>query len=102
MTCVSSESVTARDKTWQAGPSLLKAPPMSDRPLPVESPLALAERHVRDGELRVERQRRILEEMRRDNHPRAEKMAEKLLLTLERSLETYRVHLEELRTYKGQ
>jgi len=101
MAVASSESVTARGKTWHGGAQLLKAVPMSDHPLPAESLLALAERHVRDGEMRVEKQRRILEEMRRDNHPRAEKMAQKLLVSLERALQNYRSHLQELRVPRG-
>lgn len=102
MAAASSESVTERCKAWHGGTSLVKAVPMSDHPIPAESLLALAESHVKDGEMRVAKQRRILEEMKRDNHPRAEKMAQKLLVSLEKALENYRIHLQELRVPRGQ
>ena len=53
--------------------------------------LAMAERHVREGEAIVSRQRRIVEELRRDGHPTA--TAEQLLTIFEASLQSLRDHL---------
>ena len=59
-----------------------------------ETPLAQAERHVREGEARVARQREIVAEMEKDNHPYAAEMARTLLDTLLRTLELEKQHLE--------
>jgi len=48
--------------------------------------LALAEKHVSDGELQLANQRRILAQLRRDGHHGAAADAERLLRTFEDSL----------------
>lgn len=69
-----------------------------DRP---EDTLARAERRVREGEERVARQIATVEEMDRDNHPRAAAQARKVLATLERALELARDHLRMERERRG-
>lgn len=46
------------------------------------SDLAMAERHVVEGEARIERQRQIILKMDHDHHPAAAAMARVLLKTL--------------------
>lgn len=53
--------------------------------------LAMAERHVREGEAIVSRQRRIVDELRRDGHSTA--TAEQLLAIFESSLKGLLDHL---------
>ena len=62
-----------------------------------EDPVAIAERHVREGEARIARQERIIEEMARDDHPEAEQMGMVVLQQFRRTLELMREHLETLR-----
>jgi hypothetical protein len=59
---------------------------------PPEKTLARAERHVREGEERVARQLAIIEEMDRDNHPKAAAMAREVLVTLQTILDLMRGH----------
>jgi hypothetical protein len=54
-----------------------------------------ADRDIRDGEERVAQQMRLLAELRRDGHDTAE--AEKLLWTLQQSLETWKAHRDTIR-----
>lgn len=53
--------------------------------------LKIAERHVREGEAIVSRQRRIVDELRRDGHDTAD--AERLLAVFEASLKSLWDHL---------
>ena len=62
-----------------------------------EDPVAMAERHVREGEARIARQERIIEEMARDDHPQAEQMGMVVLQQFRRTLELMREHLAALR-----
>ena len=62
-----------------------------------EDPVAMAERHVREGEARIARQERIIAEMARDDHPEAERMGRVVLQQFQRTLELMREHLEALR-----
>lgn len=57
--------------------------------------MQLAERHVRDGEARVARQREIIEELRQGGHPTLD--AENLLTTFEESLREHQRRLTQLR-----
>ena len=59
-----------------------------------ESPLEMARRHVAEAEIRIEQQRRLVEEMERDNYPRAAEMARKTLQIMEETLAISREHLE--------
>lgn len=59
-----------------------------------EDVLAMAERHVREGEARISRQEEIIAEMDRDNHPHAAEMGRKLLATYREFLRLSREHLE--------
>jgi capsule polysaccharide export protein KpsE/RkpR len=74
---------------------------MSESSSSSESLLEMAERHVREGTMRVERQRQILVEMERDNHPHAAETAQKILATLENSLRLSHAQLDELRASQG-
>jgi hypothetical protein len=58
-----------------------------------ESLPEMAERYVREGTIRVERQRQIQAEMERDNHPPAAETAQRILATTEISLRLSRAHL---------
>ncbi|WP_207540697.1 hypothetical protein [Sabulicella rubraurantiaca] len=58
-----------------------------------EDSLAQAERHVREGEERVTRQRAIVEELERDNHPEAAALGRATLETFLATLEQMREHL---------
>ncbi|MBL6454571.1 hypothetical protein JMJ55_04490 [Belnapia sp. T6] len=60
---------------------------------PPEDALALADRHVREGEERVTRQLAIIDEMDRDNHPEAAAIARVVLATLQTTLDLMREHL---------
>ena len=55
-----------------------------------QADLEKAERDIRHGEERIAQQQRLIDELRRDGHDIAE--AEKLLWTLQQSLETWRAH----------
>ena len=68
---------------------------------PPEDPLAMAERHVREGEVRVARQLVIIEEMDRDNHPEAAAMGRVVLVTLQATLDLMRGHLRMEREARG-
>jgi hypothetical protein len=68
---------------------------------PPEDPLAMAERHVREGEVRVARQLVIIEEMDRDNHPEAAAMGRVVLVTLQATLDLMRRHLRTEREARG-
>ena len=60
--------------------------------------LALAERHVREGEQRVAAQQDLIEKIALDGHDT--KDAEKFLETLMQTLALMRQHLQIERTYK--
>jgi len=65
------------------------------RPEPAEeTAVEQAVRHVIEGEAHLERQRRILAELRADGHPVAE--AEAILETLEATQRTHKAHLRQL------
>ena len=57
----------------------------------------MAERHVAEGEARIRRQREIVEEMDRDNHPDAAAMGRRTLAVMEQTLRVLRQHLDLLR-----
>jgi hypothetical protein len=59
-----------------------------------ETPVEQAVRHVLEGEVDLERQRRILTELRADGHPTSE--AEQLLAALEATQENHKAHLRQL------
>jgi hypothetical protein len=63
------------------------------------SDLAMAERHVVEGEARIERQRQIILKMDQDHHPAAAAMARVLLKTLCQTLENMRTHLALIRKH---
>lgn len=63
----------------------------------MESGLAQAERHVQENAVRIARQRTMLAEMNRDNHPQAAAIA---LRVLETMLETQRLALQHLEIEK--
>jgi hypothetical protein len=70
---------------------------MADRKTtPPESPLAMAERHVREGQARIARQREVLTEMRADNHPHAAAEAEAILTTFLKTQELAEAHWAQL------
>jgi uncharacterized coiled-coil protein SlyX len=56
-----------------------------------EPRLAEAQRHVAEGEERVRHQKQRIEELRQDGHSTVE--AERLLATLQETLQTMREHL---------
>ena len=58
-----------------------------------ETLVELAERHVREGEARIARQRAILDDMVRDGHPQAAHMAQIVLDTMLRTLQLAQAHL---------
>jgi hypothetical protein len=62
-----------------------------------ETPLEQAQRHVLEGEQRVARQRAIIEEMDRDEHPAVAAQARHVLETLEETLRLSRQHLDEIK-----
>jgi hypothetical protein len=62
-----------------------------------ETDLEMAERHVVEAEARIERQKQIIAEMERDNHPEAAERARDLMATFCRTIELMRAHLAELR-----
>lgn len=62
-----------------------------------ETDLDLAQRHVAEAEVRIERQKQIIAEMERDNHPQAAETARQLLATFCETVELMRAHLAELR-----
>ena len=62
-----------------------------------ESSLAQAERHVREGMKRVERQANLVVRFTRAGRQREAKEAQKLLSTLEESLRLAQAHLRRLR-----
>ncbi|MBL6459469.1 hypothetical protein JMJ55_29595 [Belnapia sp. T6] len=68
---------------------------------PPEDALAMAERHVREGEGRVARQIAIVEQMNGDNRPEAAAAARTLLVTLETTLDLMREHLRIEREARG-
>jgi predicted nucleic acid-binding Zn-ribbon protein len=55
-----------------------------------------AEQDIRDGEARIEQQRRLIDDLRRDGHETVE--AEKLLWALQQSLDAWRAHRDTIRT----
>ena len=59
--------------------------------------LLVAERHVREAEARIARQREIIVEMDRDKHPQAAKVGRELLNTLLQSLDVAKQHVERLK-----
>src|SRR5262245_46309343 len=60
----------------------------------IETELQMVERHIREGEVRVLRQREIVRELFDHNHPTA--LAEQLLLAFEQTLLDHRAHLTRL------
>ena len=58
-----------------------------------ESPVAIAKRHVAQGEGRVARQKELIEKLVRDNHPAAADHARAVLAVLEESLRLAHQHL---------
>src|SRR5689334_12085011 len=64
---------------------------------PGETDLDRAKRHVAEAEAHVARQKQIIDEMERDDHPEAAERARNLLATFCRTLEVMRAHLAELR-----
>jgi len=63
---------------------------------PTETLLEMVERHVREGEAHVRRQRAIILELREIGYPT--ETAEQLLLQFETTLECHRQHLSRIRT----
>ena len=59
-----------------------------------ETEQEMVERHVREGERHVARQREILAELGRDGHPTA--FARELLVIFEWTLAQHREHLDQL------
>jgi hypothetical protein len=59
----------------------------------------MAERHVAEGEVRVERQRQIILKMDQDHHLAAATTARALLKTLCRTLDNMRAHLALIRKH---
>ncbi|TDH58731.1 hypothetical protein E2C06_31075 [Dankookia rubra] len=76
---------------------------MTDSAGQPETPLEMAQRHVAESEARCARQTEILREMITDNHPHAAEVAQRLLVTLEDTLDTMRerLRMEEARTAGG-
>ncbi len=66
-----------------------------------ETPLETAEQHVRDARERVRRQRQILSDMERDDHPRAAELARQTLIIFEENLRLAHEHLELERAHWG-
>jgi hypothetical protein len=66
-----------------------------------ETLLALAQRHVLDGERRVARQRAIIEELERHHHTEIAATARYITGTIEVSLQLSRQHFERLREADG-
>ena len=60
-----------------------------------QADLDKAEQDIRDGEARVAHQRQLVDELRRDGHDTEE--AEKLLWTLQQSLDAWKSHRETIR-----
>ena len=58
-----------------------------------EGHLAVAERHVRDGEVRIARHLVLIEELDRYGHPEAAAEGRELVATLQRILDLTRTHL---------
>lgn len=57
---------------------------MTDR---YETPLEMAQRHIAACEVRIARQREIIEEMDRDHHPAAAATARRALAVMEQTLQ---------------
>lgn len=66
-----------------------------------ESPIAMAERHVREGERRIERQRQLIAELERDKHIATADHARRVLAVLQESQRLARAHLELERAHYG-
>ena len=62
-----------------------------------ETPQEQAQRHVLEGEERVARQRALIEEMDRDEHPVVADQARRILETMEQTLRLSRQHLEAIK-----
>ena len=62
-----------------------------------ESPLQMAERHVRDAEAHVTRQMELIEKLHLDHHYKLEADAETLLRVFQDTLKTYQQDLARLR-----
>ena len=60
----------------------------------IETELEMVERHVREGERHVSRQREIVRELFDHNHPT--QLAEQLLVAFEQTLLDHRAHLARL------
>ncbi|MFC7478698.1 hypothetical protein ACFQS7_30590 [Dankookia sp. GCM10030260] len=58
-----------------------------------ETRLAIARRLVAESEARCARQTELMREMIADNHPHAAEVAERLLVTLEKTRDLMREHL---------
>jgi hypothetical protein len=69
---------------------------------PPEDLLAMAHRHVREGEARVARQEELVANLRRDGHKAAAMRGEAVLVQMRRALDLGRRHLTfELKTRVG-
>jgi hypothetical protein len=66
---------------------------------PGETLLQMAERHVREGEEHVAKQRRIVADLREGGHPT--RVAETLLDEFEATLADHRAHLARIRAQAG-
>jgi hypothetical protein len=64
-----------------------------------ESELDMAERHVREAEAHICRQKEIIDELRRDGHPT--EAAENLLRVFEVTLESHRQGLARIKAELG-
>lgn len=58
-----------------------------------EDAVAMAGRHVREAEWRIDRQARLVAELERDDHAEAARTARELLVTMRKSLDLLREHL---------
>jgi hypothetical protein len=61
-----------------------------------QADLAKADQDVREGEARISHQMALIEELRRDGHETGD--AEKLLWTLQQSLEAWKGHRDTIRS----
>ena len=67
---------------------------MTDRD---ETPQEMAARHIAESEVRIARQKKLIEEMDRDDHPDAASRGRQVLAVFEETLRVLRRHAETLR-----
>ena len=60
--------------------------------VPAESPFEMAERHIREGEEHVAKQKALIVELERDGHDNMLPAARELLALFEQTLATHREH----------